>query len=1158
MRIRGSRRDRRRGGRVVPAPVPDKPPVLADSYDYIIVGAGSAGCVLANRLSEDPDVEVLLIEAGGADTDPRIHKPASFEDLQNTPVDWAYKVPIANVPGLTEGPIRPVDPATKKQFVPWPRGKVLGGSSAINALIYIRGNYRDYNHWADLGNTGWSFDDVLPYFKKSERNLRASISEKYHGKDGPLFVSDPNPPAKITEAFLQAAESEGIDRIKDFNDEEQMGGAGLLQVNIDAAGRRSSAATAFLTPEVKQRITILTNAETDKILLDHKRAIGVELRDKRKVHARREVIVCCGTVNSPKLLMLSGIGPKDHLTKMSIPVVEDLPGVGKNLQDHPIAPVLYMYKSPKKSPLSKTGGVEAAYFLDTREDSQWPDLQFHFTHRVLGKPPFPAELGYMIVSTLVKPLSRGEILLSSKDPSAAPDIRPNYFDEQADVKTLIAGLKLGRKIGQQAAFDEFRGVEAAPGPDVQTDAQLEMVIRASAIGLFHPVGTCMMGIDPKKGAVVDPELKVHGIANLRVVDASIMPTITSGNTNAPTIMIAEKAADMIRKTVEPRSGVIKIENTAQAFLHLLGHLRVTHVLGTPGSDVPSLIDAFAKYKNGGEDGRPVPQPIAVPHEMCAMSMAHAYYLQTGNPPVVLVHSTVGTANALCGLINASRSNIPLILLSGRPPITETGITGSRDLVIHWGQESFDQGGMVRNFVKWDYELRSFVQLDTVVRRAFALAMTEPRGPVYLTLPRELLAEKHDTFELSAAAEQLTCVSISCPDPAQIEIAAKRLAESSNPLIITRSYGRRPEAVPELVQLAEAAAIPVIEFQIAEFMNFPTENPLHQGFQYNDPTNPMAPDPVAAGLLTQADVILVIDCPVPWVPSLGPRPNDKAWVVHIGSDPLFSRYPVWGFPASQAIAANSEETVRQLTAAVRKLKPTGDKAISQRLERLRKQHRERQTKLREFAMREGVKPKTSLEWLSYCLRELIHNDAKRDEIVVAQEYDLQLPFTEFTKPGSYIGFSAAGGLGFGVGAALGLKLGDPQKTIISVVGEGTYVFGGPSAAHMISAMHELPVLWIVCNNGGWGYLALETQLFHPAQGGGHTKMGEPFPMLTFAPPPGAIKPWPAYEKLIAAFGGDGQAVSNPKELPGALERGLRFVRDHKRQFLLNVECVGPFS
>jgi choline dehydrogenase-like flavoprotein len=419
----------------MPTPVPDKPVVLADSYDYIIVGAGSAGCVLANRLSEDPDVEVLLIEAGGADTDPRIFKPVAFEDLQNTPVDWAYKVPVKNVPGLTPGPVRPPGPDPDKQFVPWPRGKVLGGSSAINALIYIRGNYRDYNSWAAQGNTGWSFDEVLPYFKKSERNLRASISDKYHGKNGLLFVSDPNPPAPTTKAFLEAAQKEGIDLIQDFNDEEQTGGASLLQVNVDSSGRRSSAASAFLTPEVKKRITILTNAETNKILLDHKRAIGVELRDKRKVHARREVIVCCGTVNSPKLLMLSGIGPKDHLTKMGIQVVEDLPGVGKNLQDHPIAPVLYMYKPPKKSPESKTGGVEAAYFLNTREDSQWPDLQFHFTHRVLGKPPFPAELGYMIVSTLVRPLSRGEIFLSSKDPAAAPDIRPNYFADEADIKT---------------------------------------------------------------------------------------------------------------------------------------------------------------------------------------------------------------------------------------------------------------------------------------------------------------------------------------------------------------------------------------------------------------------------------------------------------------------------------------------------------------------------------------------------------------------------------------------------------------------------------------------------------------------------------------------------------------------------------------------------
>jgi acetolactate synthase I/II/III large subunit len=612
---------------------------------------------------------------------------------------------------------------------------------------------------------------------------------------------------------------------------------------------------------------------------------------------------------------------------------------------------------------------------------------------------------------------------------------------------------------------------------------------------------------------------------------------------------------------------VKVENTAQAFLKMLGALGVRHLFGTPGSDVPSILDAFVKFASEA-GGDPVPEPFAVPHEMCAVSMAHAHYLKTGVPPAVLVHSTVGTGNAMCGLINASRANVPLVLIAGRTAVTEAGHPASRDLVIHWSQESFDQGAMLREFVKWDYELRTFDQLETVVRRAFAVAMTEPRGPVYLTLPRELMAEKHEEFTIhepdyewgGGGAMRYTPVATPVPDPAAVERVARRIAEASDPLIITRSFGRRAGAVGQLVRLAESFAIPVVEFQIAEAMNFPSDHPLHLGFQYNDPTSPVpAPDPGAAAALSKADAILVIDCPMPWAPNLPFRANDDAYVAHVGADPIYGRYPVWGFPTSEALAGDSADTVRRLAEALEPLRAGREQAIAERYARVRQQHEGQRAAWDEFAAAAGAGERSNFVWVSRCVRELIEGDKQSDLITVIQEYDLQLPFTNFSREGSYVGFSPTGGLGFGVGGALGLKLADPDQTVISVVGDGTYVLGAPSAAHIVSATRELPVLWVVCNNGGWGYLALETVFINSLQGGGHAQPGKPFPMLGFPPPAGAGKavPWPAYEKLVGAFGGEGVAVTDPKALPAALREGLRFVRDERRQYLVNVDCLDPF-
>jgi choline dehydrogenase len=542
-----SSRRRTRSQKVKLTPSKPKDGSLKDQYDYVIVGGGTAGCVLAGRLSEDKNVEVLLLEAGGPDTDPRIHTPREFEELQGTEYDWAYKLDPAKEPGLVKSDIRPV--------IPWPRGKVLGGSGSINALVYMRGNRRDFDHWADLvGDPDWSFDKILPYFKKSEHNRRPDAGE-LHGTDGPFVISDIEGPNPISLAFVQAAKEAGYDSSSDFNDLEQTGGAGLLQVTIDDKGKRVSTATAYLTPEVKKRpnLTIRTNTLTRRVLLEGKRAVGVEIEDAkapgktRNVSARKEVVVSCGTSNSPKLLMLSGVGPADHLKEKGIEVKHNLSGVGNNLQDHPIAAVLYLYKEGKASAPSNTGGVEGGMFVDTTGESDWPDIQIHFTHKILGRPPAPpADAGYMLVSTLVRPKSRGYVRLSSSKPEDPPEIRGNYLTDPDDLKSIVEGIKVVRKIGQAKAFAPFRGVELSPGPNMKTDDQIAMVVKATAIALYHPVGTCKMGRSPDDGAVVDSQLRVHGIDALRVVDASVMPTITTGNTNAATMMIAEKAADLIR------------------------------------------------------------------------------------------------------------------------------------------------------------------------------------------------------------------------------------------------------------------------------------------------------------------------------------------------------------------------------------------------------------------------------------------------------------------------------------------------------------------------------------------------------------------------------------------------------------------------------------
>ncbi len=566
---------------------------------------------------------------------------------------------------------------------------------------------------------------------------------------------------------------------------------------------------------------------------------------------------------------------------------------------------------------------------------------------------------------------------------------------------------------------------------------------------------------------------------------------------------------------------VAVETTAQAYLELLGAMGIKYFLANGGDSIVSIVDAFARRAT---EKKPFPRPMQLAHECCAVGMGYGYYLATGIPPLVMVHHIPGTANALAGLLNATHANIPLVLTSGRSAITESGRPGCRDISVQWGQEAYDQGGIVRQFVKWDYELKCFDQLESVVRRAFAIAMSEPRGPVYLALPRDLLAEPHAEFTFSEGGWDPN-VTRPAAETAAIEKLAAMVAESSNPLIITRTLGRNPSAVSSLVQLAESFALPVVECFYPNYLSFPSSHPLHLGYEPGE-------------LVASADLVLVIDCEAPWLP-VRDRVNPEAKVVHIGVDPLQTQYPVWGFRGDLAIAADSALAVPMLTEALAPIRKRRASAIEERLSRLSAVHRKQREAWKQEVEQEGKQEAITFGWLSHCLGQL-----KDENTIFLNEYDLDTRHAALDKPGSFFGLSAAGSLGWATGAALGIKLGAPEKSVIALIGDGAYLFGVPSACHLASAAHNLPVLTVVANNGGWGAVNWCTRMVHPE---GWAARSNNFEISRFNVDP-------AYEKIAEAFGGRGFTVSNPRELPEALKRALRVVRDEGRQALLNVKCA----
>ncbi|MGL5943591.1 MAG: GMC family oxidoreductase [Waterburya sp.] len=500
-------------------------------YDYIVIGAGSAGCIIANRLTEDPETTVLLLEAGNPANKPEHQAPLDWIKLWGTEVDWAY---------FTEE-----EPHLNNRKIYCPRGKVLGGTSSINAMIYIRGSRHDYDHWQELGNPSWSYQDVLPYFKKSE-NQQHGASE-FHGVDGLLSVTDPLAPAVTSHRFVEAAAEVGYKRNPDFNGAQQEG-AGLYQLTIKD-GKRHSTAEAFLVPILhRPNLTVTTGGFVTRLLFEGTRTIGVEYLHNGTIHqsfVNQEVILSAGAFDSPKLLMLSGIGNAEELRSLNIPVVVDLPGVGQNLQDH-LQVAIAHEATQDLQPTPTSNIAEAGLFLHTegRLDTA-PDLQFHSGPVLWAHPAYAREgPGFAATACVTNPQSRGNLTLRSASPHDPITIQMNYFQSKSDLQKLVAGIKIIRQIFQSTAFDEFRGEEAAPGANVISDEALAAYVKETCDTVHHPVGTCKMGIDAD--SVVDKELRVHGVEGLRVADASIMPTITTGNTNAPTIMIGEKAADLIK------------------------------------------------------------------------------------------------------------------------------------------------------------------------------------------------------------------------------------------------------------------------------------------------------------------------------------------------------------------------------------------------------------------------------------------------------------------------------------------------------------------------------------------------------------------------------------------------------------------------------------
>ncbi len=562
-----------------------------------------------------------------------------------------------------------------------------------------------------------------------------------------------------------------------------------------------------------------------------------------------------------------------------------------------------------------------------------------------------------------------------------------------------------------------------------------------------------------------------------------------------------------------------ITSAAEAIVAMLAARGVDYFFGNAGTDFPPIIEAFAKF---AAQGRPAPVPVTAPHENTAMGMAHGYYLATGRPQAVMVHTIVGTANAVMGVMNASRQNVPVLVLAGRTPITEQGQPASRNRVIHWAQEAYDQAGTLREFVKWDYELRNGEQVEAVIDRALRIAMSEPRGPVYLSLPREVLAAPCGAFSIGPARVP---AGGGRPASEDVEQAADILARAKTPLIVVSASGRFHNSVAALVDLAETFAMPVVA-NWPRHMCLPTNHPMHLGFE-------------PGKYVAAADAIVVLECDVPWIPATE-GPNPEAKVIHIGVDPTFAGYPIHSFPADIAMRADPGAAIRDLAAALGERLASKTDGIEERRARIgqaRKEMLERRQKA--LAQAATARP-IDRAWVTHCIDRVKDSDA-----IVLNESPLVHDHLTFQQPGQFFSAASVGGLGWGLGAALGVKLGAPERMVIAGVGDGAYIFGNPTSVHMVGRALDLPTLTVIFNNGMWAAVSRSTKSMYP----------DGFAAKSNRPPLTYLEPAPDYEMIVQASGGHGERVDEPDALMPALERAVAVVKDEGRQAVLNVITAG---
>jgi acetolactate synthase-1/2/3 large subunit len=562
---------------------------------------------------------------------------------------------------------------------------------------------------------------------------------------------------------------------------------------------------------------------------------------------------------------------------------------------------------------------------------------------------------------------------------------------------------------------------------------------------------------------------------------------------------------------------VPVETVGQAYLEILRARGVKYFFGNSGTDFGPIIDGLAKFAAEKKD---FPKPITVPHEFVAVSMAQGYAMITGEPQVVMVHVIVGTGNASAAVMNASRLNVPMIFSAGRTPLTEEGLRGSRSNFIHWGQESFDQGSLLREFTRWDYELRNGDQVEAVVDRALEMALGNPQGPVYLTLPREVLAQKMESIKIHPfrknKAEALQ------PSVETISRTADVLRGAVNPLIITGRLGSDPTAVSAMVSFAEALVAPVVT-PASPFVSFPNTHDFHLGVS-------------SAPYIKDADVVVVVESDVPWYPVQG-KPPENGKVIQIARDPNYSGIPIRNFPKDISIGGDPKLAL-ELLAKELKSQPRNERTVAERAEKIRSQHNKHRERSRQKAEAASRERPIDTAWLSFCVDQVRDSDT-----LIVNDHGVSQDQLSLSEPASYFGGSPAGGLGWGIGGGLGMKLARPEKTVIVSVGDGTYMFNNPTACHFVSQAYDLPLLTIVCNNAIWHSTKAATQQVMPD--GWAVSTGN-FPLCD-------LTPSPRYEKVVEAHGGYGEMVDDPQEVLPALKRALKVVKEEKRQAVLNVIC-----